>query len=56
MHRDARDLETATDDYLLGAIGGQADGHGLSLQRVEIQPVAKSLLADGTRQVVISCS
>lgn len=47
---------TATDDYLPGAVGEQADGYVLNLKALMEQPVADGLLAQRSWQVVISCS
>jgi len=49
-------MATATEDYLPGAVGEQAWGYVLIPNRIQSQPAATSLPAEGPRQVVFSCS
>jgi hypothetical protein len=49
-------MATATEDYRRGAVGGPAVGYVLLPNRNQSQPVATSLPAEGSRQVVFSCS
>jgi len=49
-----KNRETATEDYLLGAMGGPADCYVLHLGVLWEQPAAISRHAHSTQQVVFS--
>jgi hypothetical protein len=49
-------LQTATEDYLPGAMSGAACGRGPVVGEIACKPVANSRSAESTQQVVFRCS